>query len=56
MSGLGRTTIVNTLCEKKVLAEREYPDPDNAHIVQPMNIKLYPVGKIATNSGFHIFM
>ncbi|KAJ1959332.1 Cell division control protein 11 [Dispira parvispora] len=41
--GLGRTTFINTLCEKQVLPPPVYGNPDQAHEVQPMNFAPYNV-------------
>ncbi|KAJ1929801.1 Cell division control protein 11 [Tieghemiomyces parasiticus] len=41
--GLGRTTFINTLCEKQVLPSVEIGNPETAHEVQPMTFKPYNV-------------
>ncbi|KAJ1663657.1 Cell division control protein 11 [Coemansia sp. RSA 1813] len=42
-SGLGRTTFLNTLCERMVVAPNNGPNPDQAHIAEPMQFKHYSV-------------
>ncbi|KAJ1832870.1 Cell division control protein 11 [Coemansia sp. RSA 2711] len=42
-SGLGRTTFLNTLCERTVVPPSEAPNPDQAHIAEPMQFKHYSV-------------
>ncbi|KAJ1984530.1 Cell division control protein 11 [Dimargaris cristalligena] len=41
--GLGRTTFINTLCEKSVLPAVEVGSPETAHEEQPMTFKPYNV-------------
>ncbi|KAJ2785035.1 Cell division control protein 11 [Coemansia javaensis] len=41
--GLGRTTFLNTLCERQVAAPAELPSPEQAHIAEPMRFKHYAV-------------
>ncbi|ORX63385.1 cell division/GTP binding protein [Basidiobolus meristosporus CBS 931.73] len=38
-SGLGRTTFVNTLCEKKIFPNRTEFDPETAHVPKPIEIR-----------------
>ncbi|KAJ2805771.1 Cell division control protein 11 [Coemansia guatemalensis] len=42
-SGLGRTTFLNTLCERVVVPPSELPNPEQAHIAEPMQFKHYAV-------------
>ncbi|KAJ2817148.1 Cell division control protein 11 [Coemansia erecta] len=42
-SGLGRSTFLNTLCERTVVAASDAPNPDQAHIAEPMQFKHYSV-------------
>ncbi|KAJ2756069.1 Cell division control protein 11 [Coemansia aciculifera] len=42
-SGLGRTTFLNTLCERVVIPPREAGNCEQAHIAEPMQFKHYTV-------------
>ncbi|KAJ2819338.1 Cell division control protein 11, partial [Coemansia sp. 'formosensis'] len=42
-SGLGRTTFINTLCERVVIPPREPGNCEQAHIAEPMQFKHYTV-------------
>ncbi|KAJ2894932.1 Cell division control protein 11 [Coemansia aciculifera] len=42
-SGLGRTTFVNTLCERVVIPPSPCGDSEQAHIAEPMQFKHYTV-------------
>ncbi|KAJ1965084.1 Cell division control protein 11 [Dipsacomyces acuminosporus] len=42
-SGLGRTTFLNTLCERVVVVPGEKENPEQAHIAEPMQFKHYTV-------------
>ncbi|KAJ2157286.1 Cell division control protein 11 [Coemansia sp. RSA 552] len=42
-SGLGRTTFLNTLCERVVVPAADAPNPDQAHIAEPMQFKHHSV-------------
>ncbi|KAJ2456577.1 Cell division control protein 11 [Coemansia sp. RSA 2424] len=42
-SGLGRTTFINTLCERVVIPPTECGDCEQAHIAEPMQFKHYTV-------------
>lgn len=44
-SGTGRTTFVNTLCNKQVLEHKYSDDAENAHLDQTVVIKAHQVGK-----------
>lgn len=46
---LGRTTFVNTLCGKKVLAGKDADDATNAHLEEGVRIKPITVGMIYNN-------
>ncbi|KAJ2714758.1 Cell division control protein 11 [Coemansia spiralis] len=41
--GLGRTTFLNTLCERVIVQPAEAPNPEQAHIAEPMKFKHYAV-------------
>ena len=43
-SGAGKTTFVNTLCGQRVIPTRDYPDPSQAHMEEPMSLKPYTIG------------
>ncbi|ORY05849.1 cell division/GTP binding protein [Basidiobolus meristosporus CBS 931.73] len=51
-SGLGRTTFVNTLCEKKILPNREDFNPDTAH--QPTPVQIRPIHAELEEDGMRI--
>lgn len=40
-TGTGRTTFVNTLCDKEVLNERDYIEPETAHQERPVHVETY---------------
>ncbi|KAJ1829675.1 Cell division control protein 11, partial [Coemansia sp. RSA 2703] len=42
-SGLGRTTFLNTLCERMVVAKPEKTNTEQAHIAEPMQFKHHTV-------------
>ncbi|KAI9506022.1 Cell division control protein 11 [Coemansia sp. RSA 1358] len=42
-SGLGRTTFLNTLCERMVVTPNDGPNPEQAHIAEPMQFKHHTV-------------
>ncbi|KAJ1857039.1 Cell division control protein 11 [Coemansia sp. RSA 1822] len=42
-SGLGRSTFLNTLCERAVVPTTNVPNPEQAHIAEPMQFKHYSV-------------
>ncbi|KAJ2130700.1 Cell division control protein 11 [Coemansia sp. RSA 353] len=42
-SGLGRSTFLNTLCERSVVPTTNVPNPEQAHIAEPMQFKHYSV-------------
>ncbi|KAI8869065.1 Septin-domain-containing protein [Ramicandelaber brevisporus] len=43
MSGLGRSTFINTLCERMVVQKPPLESPESAHIAEPMQFKTYPI-------------
>lgn len=46
MFTLGRTTFVNTLCNKKVLEHKDADDAENAHVEEGVRIKPVTVGTL----------
>lgn len=50
-SGTGRTTFVNTLCERPVLDHKEPVEPQAAHIDEPMDIVSSTVGTCGDPRG-----
>ena len=50
-SGTGRTTFVNTLCDKKVLDHKYSDDPANAHLDQTVSIRAHQVGASLLSSA-----
>ncbi|KAJ1934561.1 Cell division control protein 11, partial [Linderina macrospora] len=42
-SGLGRTTFLNTLCERTVVPADDKDNPEQAHIAEPMQFKHHSV-------------
>ena len=40
----GRTTFVNTLCDKQVLTSKDADDAENAHVEEGVRIKPITVG------------
>ena len=46
-SGTGRTTFVNTLCEKGLLDHKFSDDPDNAHLDPRVEIRAHQVGVLS---------
>jgi len=43
----GRTTFVNTLCNKQVLEHKDTDDPNTAHVEEGVKIQPVTVGKCA---------
>lgn len=48
---IGRTTFVNTLCNRKVLEGKDADDAANAHIEEGVKIKPVTVGMWGRNSS-----
>lgn len=46
---LGRTTFINTLCGKTVLAGKEIEDPASAHVEEGVKIKPVTVGMLGAS-------
>lgn len=44
MPSAGRTTFVNTLCDKTILGHKESDDPTTAHVEEGVKIKPVTVG------------
>ncbi|KAI8325276.1 cell division/GTP binding protein [Martensiomyces pterosporus] len=42
-AGLGRRTFLNTLCEREVVPPPEAPNPETAHVADPMKFDTYEV-------------
>ncbi|KAJ1913697.1 Cell division control protein 11 [Mycoemilia scoparia] len=53
-SGLGRRTFLNTLCEREVVPQPDIPDPEQAHVVEPMRFNKNEVQII--EDGTNIFL
>ncbi|OMH85399.1 Septin-like protein [Zancudomyces culisetae] len=54
VSGLGRRTFVNTLCEREVIPPPVAEDPEMAHMVEPMKFNKYETQMI--EDGTNIFL
>ncbi|OMJ16247.1 Septin-like protein [Smittium culicis] len=54
VSGLGRRTFINTLCEKEIIPPPTLEDPDMAHLVEPMRFNKYETQM--NEEGTNIFL